>query len=775
MLFVDMTSFFMGCTCRLVYRSDRNYDEAIKCYKNSLRMDKDNLTVLRDLAQLQIQMRDIKGFLESRQRLLELKPTVRQGWVSLALAHHLEGNYDVAAVILDQYETTLDEATLRAEPYEHSEILLYKVTILQEGKKYEEALQALDKAEESGCIKDIIAALEIRAKLLLSVGRSSDAAAVYSQLLDINIENYRYHKGFIEALESDGKDMKDISSLDECYRNLQEKYPTSTACKRIPLDFLHGDRFKESLSNFMKPYIDKGIPSLFSELKPLYNDVEKVCIIGETLEQMIKKLEGQALSWAYLCLSSHYCQVGKHSDALKAVEECINLQPSLIEAYSTKSKILDAAGDVYGAALFAEHARKMDLADRYLNCQASIALFKCLNAEKAEEVSHLFTKVGDQGNNFYDMQATWYEIASGKCYMAKKDYGQALKRFKKVDEHFLDFMEDQFDFHGYCVRKQTMRAYVDVLRMLDKLYSNKIYAEAVEAAVKIYIYVFEHPIKSDEKLLEEKLAKMTPEEAKKERQKWRKKAKRDEEAAKNAANLPSKDAQGRRIDPDPRGNLLLQTSEPLEEAGKMVKRLLSGNPGAVKTHVMAYNIDIRRGKVLLALKHINNAIKIGTRMSAIVHECIMDLATRASSQGFKVIPDLDGVIMEEVHTGLLEGKTLKDYHSEWKDKTSNDFDIESAFISSKIDIGFEGSNAEMLWKEFVDSLQTGILAGSNHEQCERVLQQLEEQVPPESIALSSYKKVCSAMFPYSRTFMGDQCIPITELESHMSSLSLTCS
>ena len=30
---------------RLLYRSDREYDEAIKCYKNALRMEKDNLQV----------------------------------------------------------------------------------------------------------------------------------------------------------------------------------------------------------------------------------------------------------------------------------------------------------------------------------------------------------------------------------------------------------------------------------------------------------------------------------------------------------------------------------------------------------------------------------------------------------------------------------------------------------------------------------------------------------------------------------------------------------
>ncbi len=38
---------------RLLYRSDREYREAIKCYLNALRHDKDNVQILRDLANLQ--------------------------------------------------------------------------------------------------------------------------------------------------------------------------------------------------------------------------------------------------------------------------------------------------------------------------------------------------------------------------------------------------------------------------------------------------------------------------------------------------------------------------------------------------------------------------------------------------------------------------------------------------------------------------------------------------------------------------------------------------
>ena len=40
----------------LLYRSDREYREAIKCYRNALRIDPDNLEILRDLSLLQVIM-----------------------------------------------------------------------------------------------------------------------------------------------------------------------------------------------------------------------------------------------------------------------------------------------------------------------------------------------------------------------------------------------------------------------------------------------------------------------------------------------------------------------------------------------------------------------------------------------------------------------------------------------------------------------------------------------------------------------------------------------
>ena len=56
--FVVMCTFGYG----LLQRSDKKYDEAIKCYRNALKWEPENIQILRDLSLLQVQMRDLEGY-----------------------------------------------------------------------------------------------------------------------------------------------------------------------------------------------------------------------------------------------------------------------------------------------------------------------------------------------------------------------------------------------------------------------------------------------------------------------------------------------------------------------------------------------------------------------------------------------------------------------------------------------------------------------------------------------------------------------------------------
>lgn len=62
----DLKSHVCWHVYGILQRTDKKYDEAIKCYRNALKWDKDNIQILRDLSLLQIQMRDLEGYRVSR-------------------------------------------------------------------------------------------------------------------------------------------------------------------------------------------------------------------------------------------------------------------------------------------------------------------------------------------------------------------------------------------------------------------------------------------------------------------------------------------------------------------------------------------------------------------------------------------------------------------------------------------------------------------------------------------------------------------------------------
>lgn len=54
----------------------------------------------------------------------------------------------------------------------------------------------------------------------------------------------------------------------------------------------------------------------------------------------------------------------------------------------------------------------------------------------------------------------WFQTESGYAYKRLGKLGEALKKAHEIEKHFDEITEDQFDFHTYCMRKMTLRAYV---------------------------------------------------------------------------------------------------------------------------------------------------------------------------------------------------------------------------------------------------------------------------------------------------------------------------
>ena len=241
----DMKSHVCWHVYGLLWRSVKNYEEAIKAYKFALRIEPESQNILRDLALLQAQMRDYEGYIDSRSKMLNQRPQLRQNWTALAVAYHLAGNYKSAEHILNTYEETLKSPPPRTD-IEHSEAVLYKNSIIAESGATERALKHLDEILKGNL--DRAAVLELRAKYLLDLGRNEEAAHAYKTLLERNSEYRAYYDGLEKALELDRSDEASHEKLLELYEDFATRNDRMDAARRIPLDFLKGTLHLELIS-----------------------------------------------------------------------------------------------------------------------------------------------------------------------------------------------------------------------------------------------------------------------------------------------------------------------------------------------------------------------------------------------------------------------------------------------------------------------------------------------------------------------------------------------
>jgi len=124
----------------LVYRADKNYAEASKCYLQAMKLDRNNLQILRDYSLLQMHMRNYEPYIEAAHQLLNSKPSNKAFWIGLAVAYHLTKNYELALKIFNSYHESL---TTEVFDFETSESYLYRNRIIEDSNDLEACLKDL--------------------------------------------------------------------------------------------------------------------------------------------------------------------------------------------------------------------------------------------------------------------------------------------------------------------------------------------------------------------------------------------------------------------------------------------------------------------------------------------------------------------------------------------------------------------------------------------------------------------------------------------------------
>ena len=574
----DMRSHICWHVYGLFYRADRDYNQAIKCYMNALRIDTENKQILTDLALLQVQMRNVKGYVDSRRRLLTMKPALRNNWIGFAISHHLRGNLEMAINILNLYESTLEDKEKRGVTYEESEMVLYKNQVVEEIGDLGRCLEHLDSVECQ--VQDKMGWQERRASLLLRMGtvdagKYVKAQAAYKELVEINDENYAYHRGYmtcmlksqvgrsqsgcelpIHVMEVDGPTR---AALAKEYHEWSDAKPRCNVLRRILLDVLEarpehysGETFTARIEMYLQRGLQRGVPALFGDVRPLYEaDKAKGAIIEKLVEDYLASLRAankfpgaaeeapeespDTLCWTLMFAAQQHDFFGDHVKALELIDEAIAHTPTALDLYRVKARIVKHAGDVVAASTLVERAREMDLADRYINTKSVKYLLRSHQVPEAEKVVTLFTKhdYAEPLQNLFDMQVMWYELECAETHERMGDYGRALKQFTSVETHFRDIREDQFDFHTYCLRKMTLRSYIQMIRMEDRIHGHRFFVRAAQGMARCYQALHEINAGNADENAEPDYSTMTPQEKKKAKQIARKaaqkKAKLEEE------------------------------------------------------------------------------------------------------------------------------------------------------------------------------------------------------------------------------------------------------
>jgi tetratricopeptide (TPR) repeat protein len=690
----DMKSHVCWHVYGLLYRSEKNFEESIKAYKMALRFEPDSQQILRDLALLQIQMRNYDGYVETRKTILQTRPQLRQNWTAVAIAYHLAGQYDEAEKVLVKYEETLQGKAPKWD-IEHWETALYKNRIIADSGNIERALENLESIAKN-CL-DKVALLECRAEYLLKLDRKEEAQQAYRVLLDRNPERRDYYAGLEKAMGIAPESRHEAKAI---YDEYAGKFERSDAPRRIPLDFLEGDEFREAANAYLSAKLKKGVPSTFANIKALYADDAKRKTIFELVNSYYEAQEqegetngsgpSQYRLWTLYFLAQHYdhYRTRNMEKALEYLNKALELAPETVELHMTMARVYKHAGDLQKAAQKMDEARNLDKSDRYINTKTAKYQLRNDQNDDALKTMSLFTRNEANGGplgDLLEMQCVWYFTEDAESYMRQNLLSLALKRYQSLWEIFDVWTEDQFDFHSFSLRKGQIRAYIDMLKWEDSLRSHPMFARAALGAIGAYIKLADTPCLAQGALQNgdaAKYAKMTDAERKRAIKKAKKDAQKAQERAaalaavkKEEKNKNAQVAEGevKKEDTDPHGIALARTETPLEDAAKWLKPLLEMSPERLEAQIAGFEVQIRRRKWTLALQCLNKARELAPEDPR-VYEMMVRLRHAVNNlpaeEEFKA-PETREALLEEVEKVLAKDTDLGKYNDEFLEKNKD--------------------------------------------------------------------------------------------------------
>jgi len=214
-------------------------------------------------------------------------------------------------------------------------------------------------------------------------------------------------------------------------------------------------------------------------------------------------------------------------------------------------------------------------------------------------------------------------------------------------------------------------------------------------------------------------------------------------------------------DPDPDGAALAGTTDPLGEATKLVKKLEAAASNRIDTHLLAFEVYWRKGRLLLAARAVRRALALaaGNRSDPDVHYALVRLAVQID-RGYEhnLEPPVAEALQKEAACLLNGAADVATYVCSW----------ETEFGSKSLPHRLASARSTVfLRRETLPEVASKLaavgptLGRATHAACVKAHSWLVESDGCDHAALE-FKSACAAVFQYSRYFGGDSCVPLDE-------------
>ena len=442
-----------------MHRYDKNYEEAIKCYKSALRIDKDNFQILRDLALLQLQCRQYEGIVETRKKILLSRPTAPFNWISIVLAYHMSGNLKQALESLDGYLELFKDISDPDQDH-----LYYKVSIMQEMGMFSEAMIFMKQnmkrqstrryLEIFGklCTRNKNNFLRFLAQLALSAETFEACEEAARRLLDINPDCREYIEMLVKCNRDQGK------SILPLFEETMQKSPLAAV---EFLDHLKQEEFSQFAPKLLEYFLAKGSPAVFSLFKRYLADSERRHVIWDSISAFLTREDLKTASLAFA--ANFQSLIWNQEEALKHVDQLIVLQPDQKDHLLLKARILKRDEKSSDAVALLESEIETFLKDKFSASKVAKYQLRHGSIPKGQEIIASFIqkptlqeKIGD----LHEMQAIWYLSEMANRLVREGKNLEAACFYRKIEMIFDEFIDDQLDFHGFSIRKMSFVDYI---------------------------------------------------------------------------------------------------------------------------------------------------------------------------------------------------------------------------------------------------------------------------------------------------------------------------